>query len=203
MCICIYTVERESIYPFDYCLLNAHSLSNLSGCGFLVETRPILLVEDNSDDTELTQRAFKKCNIANELIIIRDGAEALEFILRNCRHSGGSANGNQLPGVVLLDLKLPKVNGLEVLKAIRSNSETRFLPVMILTSSKEEEDMLTGFKLGANSFIRKPIDFKQFSHAVQQLGLYWLVLNDAPLLKKPDANASFKMHGKGNSIVFS
>ncbi|MBI2143726.1 response regulator [Candidatus Woesearchaeota archaeon] len=137
-----------------------------------METRPILLVEDNPDDIELTKRAFRKSNVANELLTVRDGAEALGFL------HGNGRNSNSLPGVVLLDLKLPKVDGLEVLKAIRSHKETRLLPVIILTSSKEEQDRVNSYSLGANSYIRKPVDFDQFSHAVQQLGLYWLVLNE-------------------------
>lgn len=143
-----------------------------------METRSILLVEDNPDDIELTQRAFRKSNVANELMIVRDGAEALDFIYGKGKYEG--KDSGTLPGIVLLDLKLPKVDGLEVLKAIRSHPETRLLPVIILTSSKEEQDRTNGYKLGANSYIRKPVDFEQFSRAVQQLGLYWLVLNEPP-----------------------
>lgn len=142
-----------------------------------MEKRPVLLVEDNADDIELTKRAFKKSNIANELIIVTDGAEALEFI--NCTGKFARQPCDS-PGLVLLDLKLPKVDGMEVLRAIRSNQKTRLLPVIIMTSSKEEQDLINGYALGANSYIRKPIDFEQFSQAVQQLGLYWLILNEAP-----------------------
>jgi two-component system response regulator len=133
--------------------------------------RKILLVEDNPDDVALTQRAFKKSNIANEIIVARDGAEALALLFDKNR---------ELPALVLLDLKLPKVDGLEVLRKIRTDEETKLIPVVILTSSKEDEDLKNGYKLGCNSYIRKPVDFVQFAEAVKTLGLYWLVLNEAP-----------------------
>ncbi|MGA2603507.1 MAG: response regulator [Verrucomicrobiia bacterium] len=136
-----------------------------------MNNRPILLVEDNSDDESLTLRAFKKNNIANEVIVVRDGTEALDFLY---------GNGNALPAMVLLDLKLPKVSGLEVLRRVRAESRTRLLPVIILTTSKEEQDLINSYQLGANSYICKPVDFAQFTEAVRQLGLYWLVLNQAP-----------------------
>jgi two-component system response regulator len=134
----------------------------------------ILLVEDNEDDIELTMRAFEEAKISNQVIVKRDGAQALEYLL------GGGDPSGQLPAVVLLDLKLPKVDGLEVLQRIRSEERTRLIPVVILTSSTEEIDLINGYKLGANSYIRKPVDFIQFSESVKQLGLYWLILNEKP-----------------------
>ncbi len=140
-----------------------------------MKNKVILLVEDNPEDVKLTQRAFKKSNIANELVVINDGLEALRY-LRNA----GANQEQSLPAVTLLDLKLPKVDGLEVLKQIRADERLRLLPVVILTSSREEQDILKSYGLGANSYIRKPVDFDQFVDAVQQLGLYWLVLNESP-----------------------
>lgn len=143
-----------------------------------MEDKLILLVEDNPDDEALTLRAFKKNNIHNTVVVARDGAEALDFLF-----GSGAQTGRDLvltlPQVVLLDLKLPKVDGLEVLKRIRDDNRTRYLPVVILTSSKEEQDLLKSYAGGANSYIRKPVDFNQFIEAVRQLGLYWLVLNEA------------------------
>jgi CheY-like chemotaxis protein len=132
----------------------------------------LLLVEDNPDDAELTLRAFKKNNIQNPVHIARDGVEAIDWLF-------GDAS-RDLPAVVLLDLKLPKVDGLEVLRRIRGDERTRMLPVVILTSSKEEADMINGYRLGANSYVRKPVSFADFLEATRQLGLYWLVLNEAP-----------------------
>lgn len=143
-----------------------------------MENKMILLVEDNPDDEALTLRALKKNNISNELVIVRDGAEALDFLFGTGAFAG--RDPSQLPQVVLLDLKLPKIDGLEVLRRVRENPITQLLPVVILTSSKEEQDMITSYKLGANSYVRKPVDFNQFVTAVRQLGLYWLVLNEAP-----------------------
>ena len=137
----------------------------------------ILLVEDNPDDELLTLMAFKDNNITNEVIIARDGEEALDYLFGTGRYQ--DRDMNILPQVVLLDLKLPKVDGLEVLQTIRSNPITKLLPVVILTSSKEEIDILKSYQLGANSYIRKPVDFEQFSEAIKQLGLYWLVLNES------------------------
>jgi CheY-like chemotaxis protein len=139
--------------------------------------KKILLVEDNPSDVKLTMRAFKKSNISNELVVASDGEEALEYLLGK-----DSENSYQqsLPLLVLLDIKLPKVDGLEVLSTIRREERTQMLPVVILTSSREQEDMIRGYKLGVNSYIRKPVDFIQFVDAVQQLGLYWLVLNESP-----------------------
>jgi CheY-like chemotaxis protein len=143
-------------------------------------SKVILLVEDNPDDEELTLRALKKNNIQNEVVVARDGVEALDYLFATGRYAGRDVT--QVPSVTLLDLKLPKVDGLEVLKRIRADERTRFLPVVILTSSKEEHDLLNGYALGANSYIRKPVDFSQFIDAVRQLGLYWLLLNEsAPL----------------------
>jgi len=138
----------------------------------------ILLVEDNTDDETLTLRALKKNNISNQVIVARDGAEAIDYLFGTGQYSGRDAN--LTPQVVLLDLKLPKVDGLEVLRQLRANKSTKFLPVVILTSSNEEQDRLTGYSLGANSYVRKPVDFNQFIEAVRQLGLYWLILNELP-----------------------
>lgn len=140
-----------------------------------MSTKTILLVEDNADDEALALRALRKNNILNEVIVTRDGAEALEYLF--CTGAYARRDPNVLPEVVLLDLNLPKINGLEVLKRIRASEHTRFLPVVILTSSKEEKDLVASYDNGANSYIRKPVDFVEFSQAVQHLGLYWLVLN--------------------------
>ncbi|MBI5492756.1 MAG: response regulator [Deltaproteobacteria bacterium] len=136
----------------------------------------ILLVEDNPDDVALTMRAFKKNNIRNEVVLAGDGVEALDYLFGTGKRAGNAIT----PQVVLLDLKLPKVDGLDVLKAIRSDERTALLPVVVLTSSKEEQDLVNSYRLGANSYIRKPVDFEQFIEAVRQLGLYWLVLNESP-----------------------
>lgn len=138
----------------------------------------ILLVEDNPDDEELTRLAFAECKIANELVVTRDGQEALDYLFATGKYSGRDVC-NQ-PRVMLLDLKLPKVDGLEVLHHVRRDERTKFLPVVILTSSKEEKDLVDSYSLGANSYIQKPVDFVQFADAVCQLGLYWLVLNESP-----------------------
>ncbi len=138
----------------------------------------ILLVEDNPDDEALTLRALKKNNILNEVVVARDGAEALDFLFGTGAYAGRDLK--IMPEVILLDINLPKINGLEVLKKIRANERTRLLPVVILTTSNEEQDKLKSYTLGANSFIRKPVDFQQFSEAIRQLGVYWLVLNQAP-----------------------
>jgi len=143
----------------------------------------ILLVEDNPDDEELTRLAFRKSNIANRLEIVRDGAEALEYLFATGAFAGRGEQDD--PCLVLLDLKLPKVGGLEVLRQLRANPRTRLLPVVILTSSVEEQDVIRGYDLWCNSYIRKPVDFTQFAEAVKILGLYWLVLNQPPLPAKP------------------
>ncbi|MGE5467162.1 MAG: response regulator [Ignavibacteria bacterium] len=136
---------------------------------------PILLVEDNPDDEALTLRAFSKNHISNEVIVARDGVEALDYLHCTGQHAGTQP---QLPAVVLLDLKLPRIDGLEVLRRIRATPRTALLPVVILTTSKEQQDVTDGYSLGANSYIRKPVDFEKFIQAVGQLGLYWLVLNE-------------------------
>ena len=141
-------------------------------------SKVILLVEDNPDDEALTLRALKKNNIGNDVVIARDGAEALDYLFGAGAYAGRDMS--VMPAITLLDLKLPKVDGLEVLRQLRANDRTSLLPVVILTSSKEEQDLLNGYKLGANSYIRKPVDFGQFVEAVRQLGLYWLVLNESP-----------------------
>jgi len=140
-----------------------------------MESKTILLVEDNPDDEALTLRALKRNNILNQVVVARDGAEALDYLFARGAHSGRDT-GRQ-PEVVLLDLKLPKVDGLEVLQRIRQDEKTRRLAVVILTSSNEERDIIAGYELGANSYIRKPVDFNQFMEAVRQLGTYWLLLN--------------------------
>jgi two-component system response regulator len=142
----------------------------------------ILLVEDNADDEKLTLRAMKKNNIGNEVIVARDGVEALDYLLGTGAYEGKKLN--ELPQVVLLDLKLPKLDGLEVLRRLRGHERTKLLPVVILTSSNEEQDRITGYALGANSYVRKPVDFKQFMEAAGQLGLYWLVLNEPPPVRR-------------------
>jgi two-component system response regulator len=138
----------------------------------------ILLVEDNADDEALTKRALKKNNILNQLVVARDGAEALEYLFGTGRFAGRQVTAT--PTLILLDLKLPLVDGLEVLRRIHQDDRTAMIPVVVLTSSKEEQDLAQSYKLGANSYIRKPVDFEQFSDAVRQLGLYWLVLNEPP-----------------------
>ena len=143
-----------------------------------MEEKIILLVEDNPDDVTLTERALKKSHILNKLVVAKDGAEALDYIFGTGNYTGRDMNS--MPEVVLLDLKLPKIDGLEVLKRIRSDKRTKLLPVVILTSSKEENDLINGYTLGANSYIRKPVNFNQFVEAIHQLGLYWLVLNESP-----------------------
>jgi two-component system, response regulator len=140
--------------------------------------KAILLVEDNPDDEALTLRALKKNNIKNEVVIAHDGAEALDYLFGAGKYAG--RNTDVLPQVVLLDLKLPKVEGLEVLRRVRADNRTKLLPVVILTSSNEEQDRIDGYGLGANSYVRKPVDFSQFLDAARQLGLYWLILNEPP-----------------------
>ena len=144
-------------------------------------SRVILLVEDNPDDQALTRRALAKNNIFNDLVLAEDGVQALDYLFGTGAHAGRDTS--VLPSVVLLDLKLPKVDGLEVLRRVRDDERTRFLPVVVLTSSKEEQDLVQSYSLGANSYIRKPVDFAQFMEAVRQLGLYWLVLNEMPTRK--------------------
>jgi two-component system, response regulator len=138
----------------------------------------ILLVEDNPDDEELTIRALQQNRIKNAVVVARDGAEALDYLFGTGKYA--DRNANVLPQVVLLDLKLPKVDGLEVLRRLRADPRTKLLPVVILTSSSEEQDKLKGYSLGANSYVRKPVDFLRFTEAVKQLGLFWLLLNERP-----------------------
>jgi two-component system response regulator len=142
-----------------------------------MDSKVILLVEDNPDDEALTLRAFVKSNIANQVVVARDGVEALDFLFGTGAYAGRDLRVQ--PQVILLDLKLPKLDGLEVLRRLRDDARTTLLPVVILTSSKEEQDIIQSYRLGANSYIRKPVDFLQFIEAVRQLGLYWLVLNEA------------------------
>jgi len=144
-----------------------------------MKDKVILLVEDNPDDVKLTQRALRKSNILNELVVARDGVEALDYLFGTGQYA--ERDTRQMPQVVLLDLKMPRMDGLELLQRIRADEKTRLLPVVVLTTSTEERDRVESYKLGANSYIRKPVDFQQFTEAVQQLGLYWLVLNQGPL----------------------
>jgi two-component system, response regulator len=144
----------------------------------LMENKLILLVEDNPDDEALTLRAFRKNNVRNRIAVVRDGVEALDFLF--CKGAYADRDPHDQPQVILLDLKLPKLDGMEVLERIRREENTRLLPVVILTSSKEEQDVIKGYSLGANSYVRKPVDFNQFVEAVRQLGLYWMVLNETP-----------------------
>ena len=143
-----------------------------------MENKVILLVEDNARDEALTIRAFKKSNIVNEVVVARDGVEALDYLFGTGTYAGRDLS--VMPQLVLLDLKLPKVNGLQVLQRVREDEHTRRLPVVIFTSSNEEEDLIKSYNLGANSYVRKPVDFEQFLEATRQLGLYWLVLNESP-----------------------
>jgi len=148
-----------------------------------MNNRVILLVEDNPKDEALTLRALKKSNILNPVIVARDGVEALDYLFARGAHA--NRDRTAMPQVILLDLKLPKVDGLEVLKALRANESTKLLPVVVLTSSNEEQDLIRSYSLGANSYVRKPVDFAQFLDAVRQLGLFWLILNEtAPVTGK-------------------
>jgi two-component system response regulator len=148
--------------------------------------RVILLVEDNADDEALTMRALSKNNITNKIVVARDGVEALDYLFGTGPYAGRDTN--EQPQLILLDLKLPKVDGFEVLKRLRADPRTKLLAVVILTSSKEQQDVLNGYGLGANSYIRKPVDFQQFVDAVLQLGLYWLVLNERPEFESRNAS---------------
>ena len=141
-------------------------------------SKVILLVEDNPDDVALTMRAFKRSHLMNPIEVARDGIEALDFLF--ARGDQASRVNEPLPTLVVLDLKLPKLDGLGVLKAIRADPRTQFLPVVILTSSKEEQDLISGYALGANSYVRKPVDFVEFVEAVKVLGMYWLMINQLP-----------------------
>lgn len=143
-----------------------------------MEDKLILLVEDNPDDEALTIRALRKNHIGNHLVVAHDGEEALDYLF--CTGQFANRDPRDVPQVILLDLKLPKIDGLEVLRRVRADKNTRLLPVVILTSSKEEQDLVNSYGNGANSYVRKPVDFDQFVEAVRQLGLYWLVLNEMP-----------------------
>jgi len=147
-----------------------------------VDKKIILLVEDNPDDVELTLRAFKQNNILNTVVIAKDGVEALDYLFGSGIYAGRDVKN--MPVVTLLDLKLPKINGMEVLKTIRQNELTKLLPVVILTSSAEDCDLVNSYKLGANSYVRKPVDFKKFVEAIKSLGLFWLVWNEPPPVEK-------------------
>lgn len=139
----------------------------------------ILLIEDNPDDELLTLRALKQNRLANEIVVVRDGQEALDYLFGTGQYEGRDTS--RLPQLILLDLKLPKIDGLDVLKHIRSNERTNIVPVVVLTTSDEESDKVQSYAHHANSFVRKPVDFKQFTDAIQQIGMYWLVLNEPPL----------------------
>jgi two-component system response regulator len=139
-------------------------------------SKVILLVEDNPTDEKLTLRAFTKCNVANDIVVVRDGSEALEYLFGTARHADRDTSA--LPTVVLLDLKLPRIDGLEVLRRIRADDRTKILPVVVLTASREEEDVLRSYSLGANAYVRKPVDFGEFAEAAKTLGLFWLLLNE-------------------------
>jgi CheY-like chemotaxis protein len=146
-----------------------------------MENKVILLVEDNPRDEALTLRALKKCNIMNEVVVVRDGVEALEYLFGTGAYSGRDMQ--VMPQIILLDLKLPKVDGLQVLQKIRADERTKRLPVVMFTSSNEEEDLINSYNLGANSYVRKPVEFEHFVEATRQLGLYWLVLNQSAPIK--------------------
>ena len=143
-----------------------------------MKSKTILLVEDNPSDVKLTKRALEQNQITNELVVAEDGQEALDYLFGSGQYAGRDTR--DIPAVVLLDLKLPRIEGLEVLKEIRKNKTTSLLPVVILTSSDQEQDLVSSYKLGANSYIRKPVDFRQFTEAVRNLGMYWLLLNEPP-----------------------
>lgn len=141
-------------------------------------TKQILLVEDNASDEKLTLLAFKKCGVTNDVTVVRDGAAALDFLFGTGAHADRDVS--VLPSVVLLDLKLPKLDGLDVLRAIRADARTRLLPVVILTASAEDEDLVRGYSLGANAYVRKPVGFAEFAEAARTVGLFWLLLNEPP-----------------------
>lgn len=147
------------------------------------QMKSILLVEDNSDDEALTLRALRRNNVVNDIVVARDGAEALDYLFGTGAYAGRDTA--ELPQVVLLDLNLPKIDGLEVLRRIRADARTELLPVVILTSSKEERDLIDGYRCGANSYVRKPVNFDEFLDAARRLGLYWLLHNEPPPRRSP------------------
>lgn len=151
----------------------------------MLAAKTLVIIEDNPDDELLTRRALRQNNIANPLVVLRDGAEALAYLFGTGAYAG--RDPRDVPAVILLDLKLPKLDGLEVLQRLRADPRTRLIPVVILTSSAEEQDILSGYSLGANSYIRKPVEFEAFVLAARQLGLYWLVLNEAPPAPRSEA----------------
>ncbi len=144
------------------------------------QRNPLLLVEDNPDDEELTLLAFEQSRITNEVVVAHDGVEALDYLFGTGMYA--SRDLSVMPALILLDLQLPRINGLEVLQRLRANNRTKFLPVVILTTSNEQQDLMNSYSLGCNSYIRKPVDFQQFMTAVQQLGMYWLILNELPAI---------------------
>jgi two-component system response regulator len=148
----------------------------------VISPKSILLVEDNPDDVELTLRALKLNSIKNEIVVAKDGVEALDFLFGTGTYAGRDLD--DMPALIMLDLKLPKIDGLEVLRKIRADERVRLLPVVILTSSKEEQDLVAGYSLGTNSYVLKPVDFNQFTRAVGLLGMYWLLINEPPPIKR-------------------
>jgi CheY-like chemotaxis protein len=153
----------------------------------MIRSRIILLVEDNPNDVKLTMSAFEKSNVSNEIVVVSDGEEAIDYLFATGRHAG--RDPKVMPEVVLLDMKLPKIDGLGVLRRLRADERTRRLPVVILTTSKEEKDITSSYNLGANSFVRKPVDFVQFIDAARHLGLYWLVMNEPPPRRETGRNS--------------
>jgi two-component system response regulator len=153
----------------------------------MIRNRIILLVEDNPNDVKLTMSAFEKSNVSNEIVVVGDGEEAIDYLFATGRHAG--RDPKVMPEVILLDMKLPKIDGLGVLRRLRADERTRRLPVVILTTSKEEKDITSSYNLGANSFVRKPVDFAQFIDAARQLGLYWLVMNEPPPRRENGRNS--------------
>ena len=153
----------------------------------MIRSRIILLVEDNPNDVKLTMSAFEKSNVSNEIVVVSDGEEAIDYLFATGRHAG--RDPKVMPEVVLLDMKLPKIDGLGVLRRLRADERTRRLPIVILTTSKEEKDITSSYNLGANSFVRKPVDFVQFIDAARHLGLYWLVMNEPPPRRETGRNS--------------